>query len=514
MISAFRNRKMIMIYHHHLLQLGHRALNSYCMTNEAFEKYQKESAVKPIRLSLTGRFGSHYVTPRGLNSSLVTKLVQVEGVVTSVSNVLSRLTSSIYFTEDESVTNRVKQREHRDNMSLLWQDIKTSAMLKQDAEGVEWTTQFGFCKYKDQQHIIIQEMPEHAPTGQIPVSVVAMIEQDHCDTVKPGDRVRVVGVYKAFPKTQNGLTNGIFPMRIVCNSVKKMKEHVGKIEMQLADTKAIRDISRRPDFFDLLARSFAPSISGNELVKKGLLLLAVGGAEKNFDNGTHLRGDINVLLVGDPSCGKSQMLRFVMNISEIAISTTGRGSSGVGLTAAVKVNQQTGERTLEAGAMVLGDRGVVLIDEFDKMGVNDRVAIHEVMEQQTVTIAKAGIHTTLNARCSVLAAANPIYSNWDDSMTLAQNIALPDSLLSRFDLIFVLKDELDDVIDRKISDQVLRQLMRRGIWHSARLWRCMTQSCRLIWRKTRQTKSRPRCFSRIIPPWLMGNRRKFYPSNS
>uniref|UniRef100_A0A8C2BKG5 DNA replication licensing factor MCM3 n=1 Tax=Cyprinus carpio TaxID=7962 RepID=A0A8C2BKG5_CYPCA len=405
-------------------------------------------------IGLEGSFGSKHVSPRTLTSRLLGSMVCLEGIITKCSLVRPKVVRSVHYCP---ATKKTMERKYTDMTSL--DAFPSSAIYPtKDEENNPLETEFGLSIYKDHQTITVQEMPEKAPAGQLPRSVDIILDNDLVDAVKPGDRTQVIGTYRCLPGKKGGFTSGTFRTIMIACHVKQMSKEVSHF-FSADDVAKIKSFcrTRSKNLFDQLARSLAPSIHGHEYIKKAILCMLLGGVEKVLENGSRIRGDINVLLIGDPSVAKSQLLRYVLHTAPRAIPTTGRGSSGVGLTAAVTTDQETGERRLEAGAMVLGDRGVVCIDEFDKMSDMDRTAIHEVMEQGRVTIAKAGIHARLNARCSVLAALL-LASNFFVIRVLFYefNIGLQDSLLSRFDLLFIMLDQMDPEQDREISDHVLR----------------------------------------------------------
>ena len=334
-------------------------------------------------------------------------------------------------------------------------------------------------EFSDKQLVKLQETPDAIPDGQTPHSVSLVAYDETVDICKAGDRIEVTGIFRSVPVRVNPRMRAVktlFKTYIdVVHVAKVDRRRLGQDVTTLADevmqadtseevrklsadeVDRVREIANRPDCYDVLSRSLAPSIWEMDDVKKGILLQLFGGTNKTFTRGAapRYRGDINVLLCGDPSTSKSQILQYVNKIAPRGVYTSGKGSSAVGLTAYVTRDVDTKQLVLESGALVLSDGGVCCIDEFDKMSESTRSVLHEVMEQQTVSVAKAGIITTLNARTSILASANPIGSRYDPELPVPQNIDLPPTLLSRFDLVYLVLDRVDESSDRRLAKHLV-----------------------------------------------------------
>ncbi|XP_024528679.1 DNA replication licensing factor MCM2 isoform X1 [Selaginella moellendorffii] len=307
--------------------------------------------------------------------------------------------------------------------------------------------------YRNYQKLTLQESPGIVPAGRLPRYKEVILLDDLIDCARPGEEIEITGIYTnnfdLALNTKNGFP--VFATVVEANHVSKKQDLFSAYKLTEEDKLEIEKLAKDPRIGERIIKSIAPSIYGHENIKTAIALAMFGGQEKNVQGKHRLRGDINILLLGDPGTAKSQFLKYVEKTAQRAVYTTGKGASAVGLTAAVHKDPVTREWTLEGGALVLADRGICLIDEFDKMNDQDRVSIHEAMEQQSISISKAGIVTSLQARCSVIAAANPVGGRYDSGKTFALNVELTDPILSRFDILLVVKDTVDPVIDEMLA---------------------------------------------------------------
>uniref|UniRef100_A0A0N4ZMC6 DNA replication licensing factor MCM5 n=1 Tax=Parastrongyloides trichosuri TaxID=131310 RepID=A0A0N4ZMC6_PARTI len=402
---------------------------------------------------------------RKLQSQQVSQLVKIKGIIISASQVRSRAVKVTLQCRTCRHTTSVLQV----NPGLEGFQLPKNCMAGNMNNGVKcpldpYIILPDKSECMDFQTLKLQENPEDVPHGEMPRHMQVYLDRYLTDQMTPGNRVSLTGIYsirKMFSKSSvrgNDKTmSGIRLPYLRCLGVDVQLNGPGRsegIHFLAEDEKEFRELASCPDIYQRIAKSIAPSIYGSEDIKKAIACLLFGGSRKRLPDGLVRRGDVNVLLLGDPGTAKSQLLKFVEKVSPIAVYTSGKGSSAAGLTASVIRDPASRSFIMEGGAMVLADGGVVCIDEFDKMREDDRVAIHEAMEQQTISIAKAGITTTLNSRCSVLAAANSVYGRWDDSKG-DSNIDFMPTILSRFDMIFVVKDIHDSKKDSILAKHVI-----------------------------------------------------------
>ncbi|CAH9106704.1 unnamed protein product [Cuscuta europaea] len=393
------------------------------------------------------------LTIREVRASYIGQLVNISGIVTRCSDVKPLMQVAVY-TCEECGFEIYQEVTARQFMPLF--ECPSSRCKINRAKG-NLILQLRASKFLKFQEAKIQELAEHVPKGHIPRSMSVHFRGELTRKVVPGDVVELSGIflpmpYVGFRAMRAGLIADTYLEAMSVNHFKKKYE---EYELKGDEEEQIARLAEDGDIYNKLSRSLAPEIFGHEDIKKALLLLLVGAPHRKLKDGMKIRGDMHICLMGDPGVAKSQLLKHIISVAPRGVYTTGKGSSGVGLTAAVQKDPVTNEMVLEGGALVLADMGICAIDEFDKMDESDRTAIHEVMEQQTVSIAKAGITTSLNARTAVLAAANPAWGRYDLRRTPAENINLPPALLSRFDLLWLILDRADMDTDLELARHVV-----------------------------------------------------------
>ena len=403
---------------------------------------------------------------REVKASLIGKLIAVKGIITRVTEVKPMVVVATYSCDQCGC----ETYQPINGSSFIPLESCTSNECKTNKSNGRLYLQTRGSRFVKFQELKIQEHSDQVPVGNIPRSLTIIAKGEQTRKALPGDHVVITGVFlpqanKGFKGMVGGGGGPLLPERTFLEAHRIIKvnktdtDGSEESEVVLEDDyvgltqEEAEKLAESKGFYDRISSSIAPEIYGHDDLKKALLLLLIGGVDKS-PYGMKIRGNINICLMGDPGTAKSQLLSFIDRLAPRSQLTTGRGSSGVGLTAAVMRDPVTDEFVLEGGALVLADQGICCIDEFDKMLDADRTAIHEVMEQQTVSIAKAGIMTTLNARVSVLAAANPVYGRYNPKKSLEANIQLPAALLSRFDLLWLIQDKPDKESDLRLARHV------------------------------------------------------------
>ncbi|KAK7555318.1 MCM2/3/5 family-domain-containing protein [Phyllosticta citricarpa] len=423
--------------------------------------YPSQKDIKLPNHQLLLHSAASQTTIRDLNATNVSHLVRIPGIIIGASTLSSKATTLHIQCRNCGHPQNLYVTGGFSGVSLP----RTCGRVRSEGDAGEkcpldpYFVVHEKCAFIDQQVLKLQEAPDQVPVGELPRHILISADRYLCNRVVPGSRCTVMGIFSIY-NSKGGKGNNAVAIRnpyLRAVGIQSDVDHTmkGNATFTEEEEQEFLEMSRRPDLYELMARCIAPSIYGNQDIKKAIACLLFGGSKKILPDGMKLRGDINVLLLGDPGTAKSQLLKFVEKVAPIAIYTSGKGSSAAGLTASVQRDASTREFYLEGGAMVLADGGVVCIDEFDKMRDEDRVAIHEAMEQQTISIAKAGITTILNSRTSVLAAANPIFGRYDDLKTPGENIDFQTTILSRFDMIFIVRDEHERGRDERIAKHVM-----------------------------------------------------------
>ncbi|KAI0153721.1 DNA replication licensing factor mcm2 [Pestalotiopsis sp. NC0098] len=386
----------------------------------------------------------HY-TLRQLRQSHLNCLVRVSGVVTRRTGVFPQLKYVKFDCTKCGVTLGPFQQESNVEVKITFcQNCQSRGPFTINSEKTV---------YRNYQKLTLQESPGTVPAGRLPRHREVILLWDLIDKAKPGEEIEVTGIYRNNYDAQLNNRNGfpVFATILEANNVVKSHDQLAGFRLTEEDEQKIRNLSRDPQIVDKIVNSIAPSIYGHSDIKTAVALSLFGGVSKIAKGSHHVRGDINVLLLGDPGTAKSQVLKYVEKTAHRAVFATGQGASAVGLTASVRRDPLTSEWTLEGGALVLADRGTCLIDEFDKMNDQDRTSIHEAMEQQTISISKAGIVTTLQARCGIIAAANPIGGRYNSTIPFSSNVELTEPILSRFDILCVVRDTVDPSEDERLA---------------------------------------------------------------